>query len=144
MNNFTPVAAIAGGLLIGISSSLLLWLTGRIAGISGIANGALWAKESDDRTWRWLFVIGLIVGGLLYLQWFPHTITPRVGFPLMLVGIAGLFVGFGTALGSGCTSGHGVCGLARLSPRSLVATLTFLIVAIITVYVTRHVIGVGR
>jgi uncharacterized protein len=143
MNNFTPWAALMGGLFIGVSASLLLWLTGKIAGISGIANGAIWAKTSDDRTWRVLFVIGLVVGGIIYVAMFPDVIQARSGYPLWLVGVAGLLVGFGTALGSGCTSGHGVCGLARLSLRSLVATLTFLGAGIVTVFVLRHLFGVG-
>jgi uncharacterized protein len=143
MNNFTPIAALMGGLLIGISSSLLLWLNGKIAGISGIANGALWAKTSDERAWRILFVVGLIIGGFIYVALFPGTVHARSGFPLFLVGAAGLLVGFGTALGSGCTSGHGVCGLGRLSVRSLVATMTFLVAAVITVFVMRHVLGVN-
>ena len=143
MNNFTPWAALMGGLFIGVGASLLLWLTGKIAGISGIANGAIWAKTSEDRLWRILFIVGLIIGGLIYVAMFPDTIQARSGYPLGLVGAAGLLVGFGTALGSGCTSGHGVCGLGRLSFRSLAATLTFLSAGIVTVFVLRHIFGVG-
>ena len=143
MNNFTPWAALMGGLFIGVSASLLLWLNGKIAGISGIANGAIWAKTSADRTWRVLFVVGLVIGGFIYVALFPGTIQARSGYPIWLVGAAGLLVGFGTALGSGCTSGHGVCGLGRLSFRSLAATLTFLGAGIITVFVMRHLLGVG-
>lgn len=144
MNNFTPIAALIGGLLIGISASLLLWLNGKIAGISGIANGALWAKSTEERTWRILFVLGVIGGGFIYLMLFPNTIQARTGFPLWLVGIGGLLVGYGTALGSGCTSGHGVCGLSRLSIRSLAATLTFLVAGIVTVFVMRHILVLGQ
>ena len=143
MNNFTPIAALIGGVLIGISASLLLWLNGKIAGISGIANGALWAKSMNERVWRMLFLVGLIGGGFIYLMLFPNAIHARTGFPLWLVGVAGLLVGFGTALGSGCTSGHGVCGLGRLSVRSLAATLTFLVAGIVTVFVMRHVLVVA-
>jgi uncharacterized protein len=143
MNNFTPWTALMGGLIIGISASLLLWLNGRIAGISGIVNGAIWAKTLDDRAWRILFVAGLVVGGFIYLAMFPGAIQARSGYPLWLVGAAGLLVGFGTALGSGCTSGHGVCGLGRLSLRSLAATLTFLVAGIVTVFVMRHVLAVN-
>ena len=143
MNNFTPWAALMGGLFIGVSASLLLWLNGKIAGISGISNGAIWAKTSADRTWRVLFVVGLVIGGFIYVALFPGTIQARSGYPIWLVGAAGLLVGFGTALGSGCTSGHGVCGLGRLSFRSLAATLTFLVAGIITVFVMRHLLGVG-
>ncbi len=142
MNNFTPITALIGGLLIGISASLLLWLNGRVAGISSIANGALWNKSLGERAWRILFVLGLIGGGFVYLMLFPNTIHARTGFPLWLVGLAGLLVGFGTALGSGCTSGHGVCGLGRLSIRSLAATITFLVAGIVTVFVMRHVLAV--
>ena len=143
MNNFTPWAALMGGLLIGVGASLLLWLNGKIAGISGIANGAIWAKTSEDRTWRVLFVVGLVIGGFIYVALFPGTIQARSDYPVGLVGAAGLLVGFGTALGSGCTSGHGVCGLGRLSFRSLAATLTFLGAGIIAVFVMRHLLGVG-
>lgn len=143
MNNFTPTAALIGGLLIGVSASLLLWLNGKIAGVSGIANGLLWAKTNDERLWRALFVAGLILGGFIYLALFPNAIQVRQGFPLWLVAAAGVLVGYGTALGNGCTSGHGVCGMARLSIRSLVATLTFLITAMVTVFVMRHVLGVS-
>ena len=142
MNNFTPYSALIGGLIIGISASALLWLNGRVAGISGIANGALWSN-SNERTWRVLFIFGLMAGGFLYLAIFPNTIQPRTGYPMWLVGAAGLLVGFGTALGSGCTSGHGVCGLGRLSIRSFAATMTFLIAGIVTVWSLRHVVGVS-
>ncbi len=142
MNNFTPYSALIGGLIIGVSASALLWLNGRVAGISGIANGALWSTTSE-RTWRLLFILGLTLGGFAYVALFPNAIQPRTGYPLWLVGAAGMLVGFGTALGSGCTSGHGVCGLGRLSIRSFAATMTFLVVGIITVWSVRHLIGVS-
>jgi uncharacterized protein len=144
MHNFTPATALIGGLLIGLSASLLLWLNGKIAGVSGIANGAIWPRSADERIWRLFFIVGLVVGGFIYLALFPNVIQARSGFPLWLVGIAGILVGFGTALGSGCTSGHGVCGLSRLSIRSLAATMTFLFAGIVTVFVMRHVIGMSR
>lgn len=142
MQNFTPYTALLGGLMIGMSASALFWLNGRIAGISGIANNALWPGDAE-RTWRLLFLLGLSVGGFIYVALFPDAIQPRSGYPLWLVGVAGLLVGFGTALGSGCTSGHGMCGLGRLSIRSLVATITFLVAGIVTVWVVRHGIGVS-
>jgi uncharacterized membrane protein YedE/YeeE len=147
MESFTPYSALAGGLLIGLSATLLLWFNGRIAGISGIARGML----SGDRSgflWRALFLLGL-VGGAWFYYWLaaraghsdflPHA---RAGFPPALLIVGGLAVGFGTALGRGCTSGHGVCGMARLSPRSIVATLTFLAAGIATTYVVRHILGI--
>ncbi len=140
MENFTPVSALIGGALIGVSASLLLWLNGRIAGISGIAGGLV-SPSKGDIGWRALFLIGLVGGVAIYrlagggLQ----SIEINSSIPVLLIG--GLLVGLGTGIGGGCTSGHGVCGMARLSPRSIVATLVFLVVAAVTVYVVRHVIG---
>ena len=125
MIEFTPVSALIGGGLIGLAAVLLLKLNGRIAGISGIANGLL-TLSPGDRLWRALFLIGLIGGGYLYQAITAEPLITRQGFSLVLLSVAGLLVGFGTRLGSGCTSGHGVCGIARLSPRSLVATIAFL------------------
>jgi uncharacterized protein len=141
MHNFTPLTAVIGGVLIGISAGLLLWLNGRIAGVSGIARGVMWAQSWSERRWRLLFLFGLVMGGFLYIALFPQAITPRQAYPVPLLVIAGLLVGFGTAMSGGCTSGHGVCGLAQVSLRSLVATLIFLIAAIVTVYFVRHVFG---
>ena len=140
MDSFTPVSALAGGLLIGGAATLLLWLNGRIAGISSIANGLL-AWQPGDVFWRLLFLGGLVAGAGLYYALFGNAPTPRPHFPGWLLGVAGLLVGFGTSLGSGCTSGHGVCGLGRLSMRSLVATLIFLVTGIGTTFVIRHVFG---
>src|SRR6266571_4607605 len=134
--NFTPVSALIGGALIGISATLLLWLNGRIAGVSGIMHGALQQRAGD--TWRWLFLAGLVAGAGAWL-WF----APRAGYPLPLVLLAGVLVGFGTAQGGGCTSGHGVCGISRLSARSIVATLTFLVTGMASVFVVRHLFGVA-
>jgi hypothetical protein len=142
MNNFTPVSALVGGLLIGLSASLLLWLNGRIAGISGILFGVLSGARSE-RLWRWLFLIGLVLGTAGYLSLSNSPAPVRQGFPVPLLLLAGFLTGFGTARANGCTSGHGVCGLARLSLRSLAATATFLAVGIVTTYVVRHVVGVG-
>ena len=136
MENFTPVSALVGGLMIGASATLLLWLNGRIAGISNIARGVLeWRR--GDVAWRLLFLGGLVAGAGLYYGLFGNAPVPRADFPVWLLGVGGVLVGFGTALGSGCTSGHGVCGLARLSPRSFVAVVTFLAAGIATVLVMR-------
>jgi uncharacterized protein len=141
MENFTPVSALVGGLLIGGSATLLLWLNGRIAGISNIARG-VFEWQPGDVAWRLLFLGGLVAGAGLYSALFGNAPVPRAKFPVWLLGAGGVLVGFGTALGSGCTSGHGVCGLGRLSVRSLVATSIFLVTGILTTYVVRHVFGV--
>ena len=141
MENFTPVPATLGGLLIGISAVLLLWLNGRIAGISGILHGAT-GPGTTDRLWRWLFLLGLGLGAGSFAWTTGPGFELRTGYPLPLLVLAGFLVGFGTRLGGGCTSGHGVCGMARLSPRSLLATLTFMLAGFVTVFVARHLLGV--
>ncbi len=141
MEHFTPGSALAGGLLIGAAASLLLWLNGRIAGISGIANGLL-AWSRGDVAWRLVFLGGLVAGAAAFYAVAGGAPVHREGFPVWLLAGGGLLVGFGTSLGSGCTSGHGVCGLGRLSLRSLVATAIFLVTGIITTFVVRHVFGV--
>ncbi len=138
MSHFTPVASLVGGALIGLAATWL-WLTvGRVAGISGII-GAATRAEID---WRIPFVIGLIVAPMLLARigWQIEWQTPPVGWGLLIFG--GILVGFGTRLGAGCTSGHGVCGIARLSPRSIAATLIFMLTAAIMVYAQRH-LGLG-
>jgi hypothetical protein len=146
MTTFTPLSALAGGLLIGSAAVLLLGLTGRIAGVSGIAAGLVWREPQAaprGRAWRLLFLIGLIVGAGGYVALGGAQAAPRQGYPAVLLVLSGLLVGYGTALAGGCTSGHGVCGLARLSVRSLVAVAVFLAVAFATTAVTRHLLGVG-
>lgn len=140
MENFTPISALIGGLLIGGAATLTLWANCRIAGISGILSGVIIPRGSDA-LWRLLFVVGLLAGALSYalVRGQATPLELQVGPGLTVV--AGLLVGFGTRLGSGCTSGHGICGLARLSKRSFTATLIFMLVAIITVYIMRHVLG---
>jgi uncharacterized membrane protein YedE/YeeE len=141
METFTPFSAIAGGALIGLSAAILWVANGRIAGISGILGGLL-APLNADFPWRAAFVAGILLAPLLYRAsggTLPDLATPA---SLAVVLVAGVLVGFGTRLGSGCTSGHGVCGLARLSPRSLAATGVFMIAAAVTVYVVRHIVGV--
>lgn len=142
MTDFTPLAAAAGGVLIGLSAILLLWLNGRVAGISGILYG-LFTRESTERNWRFLFVLGLILGGLLYQLSTANALATRTEFPVYLLIIAGLLVGIGTRLGSGCTSGHGVCGISRLSLRSSLATATFFVVGIVTTTIMRMFFGSG-
>ncbi|MBV17500.1 MAG: YeeE/YedE family protein [Thalassospira sp.] len=144
MENFTPVSALIGGGLIGLASGMYLLLNGRIAGISGIVGGLLGRGGNDagSATFeRLAFVIGLIAGPFLLLIASPITATSLVTSPMPIIVIGGLLVGFGTTLGSGCTSGHGICGLSRFSTRSLVATLSFMGAGFVTVLVTRHLIG---
>jgi uncharacterized membrane protein YedE/YeeE len=139
MLSFLP--SLAGGALIGLSAVLLLLLNGRIAGISGIVGGLFSGIDARLVT-NAAFIIGLLLGPLLFLAMFGAWPVVRIGTPLPLLGIAGLLVGFGTRIGSGCTSGHGILGLARLSPRSMVAVAVFLSTAMATVYLM-HVGGVG-
>jgi uncharacterized membrane protein YedE/YeeE len=139
MEGFTPASALAGGLLIGSAAILLLWLTGRIAGISSIVGGLV-GPSRRDVPWRLAFLIGLVAGVAAWQAWTHQIPSARPAFPAWLLIVAGLLVGFGTSLGSGCTSGHGVCGLARLSPRSMAAVGTFMATAIATVLLVRHVL----
>ena len=140
MPEFTPIASTLGGALIGLSAVMLMWLTGRIAGISGIA-GRLLPPVASDWGWRWAFVGGLLLAPLLV--WLVAGEAPEQavsGNPVLMV-VAGLLVGFGSAYGHGCTSGHGVCGLARRSARSAAATAAFMLTGFATVFVVRHVLG---
>jgi uncharacterized protein len=139
MHNFTPISALLGGALIGLASTWLMLANGRIAGISGILGGLL-RFSAGDRAWRLTFAAGLVLGPLVLRAagWELPDISPQTGTTGLLV--AGLLVGFGTRLGSGCTSGHGVCGVSRWSRRSLAATATFMLSAIVTVYLIRHAV----
>lgn len=139
--SFTPVSALIGGLMIGAAASLLWLILGRIAGVSGILGRALEGSDGSERLWRILFLIGLPAGAALAVVLGLADIPSAPPRQLELAVIGGLLVGFGTRLGSGCTSGHGICGLARLSPRSLVATLIFMAAGMASVFVLRHVIG---
>lgn len=132
-----------GGVLIGISASLMLFLHGRVAGITGILVGATMERTRGDWLWRGVFLLGLIAGGTLMTSLVREAHVSTSPKHLLVVGCAGLLVGFGTRLGSGCTSGHGVCGVSRLSRRSLAATATFVAAGMFTVFVTRHVLGAG-
>jgi uncharacterized membrane protein YedE/YeeE len=141
MDTFTPISALAGGVLIGASASLLLLLNGRIAGISSIAGGLVSGRRADI-PWRLAFLAALVAGAALYYGLFGNAPVGRLHFPGWLLAVGGMLVGFGTSMSGGCTSGHGVCGLGRLSGRSLVATLVFLATGIATTFVVRHVFGV--
>jgi len=142
MENFTPYSALIGGALIGLSAALLLFLNGRIAGISGIVGKALFPEQRGDVSWRMYFLAGLLLGPLISRLIDGNAVLFRIETSLPVLVIAGLLVGYGTSLGGGCTSGHGICGLARFSPRSALATVVFMDVAAMTVYIVRHWIGV--
>lgn len=134
-----PIAytALAGGALIGCAAAVLLVCNGRIAGVSGILNG-IYTNTSFERGWRILFLLGLIGAAAVTFRFFPHSLPHRPAFSRIALIVAGLLVGFGTRMGDGCTSGHGVCGLGRLSLRSFIAVIVFMGTAIVTVALTRH------
>jgi uncharacterized membrane protein YedE/YeeE len=140
--DFTPVSAVTGGLLIGAAATLLLWLNGRVAGVSGIVGHAL-APQPGDLAWRLCFIAGLVAGGAIGFAVVPDSMPKAAVASPVLIAMAGLLVGIGTSYAAGCTSGHGVCGLARRSGRSLVATLVFMTAGIATAFVIRHVLHVG-
>jgi uncharacterized membrane protein YedE/YeeE len=139
MNNFTPFASLAGGILIGISAAAMLLFNGKIAGISGILAGVLRPVKSDT-AWRLCFLLGLFAGGLILKAFLPQAFEFGTVHSMGALAIAGLLVGAGTRLGNGCTSGHGVCGIARLSPRSIVATAIFMATGAAVVYVVNHLL----
>ena len=139
VEDFTPVSGLVGGLLIGLATALMMLFNGRIAGISGIVGGLL-ARKGSEVGWRAVFIVGLLVGALVYMLATGGALPVNIQASLPTMVVAGLLVGFGTRLGSGCTSGHGVSGIARFSKRSIVATLVFMGVAIVTVYITGHVL----
>ena len=137
--HFTPWASLAGGILIGLATALLLLANGRVAGISGILGGLL-RPSRGDIAWRVTFILGLFVAPLAWLT--MGAMPPaQIDHSPALLAVGGLLVGIGTRFGSGCTSGHGVCGVARLSPRSLLATVCFLAAGFVTVFIVRHVLG---
>jgi hypothetical protein len=137
--HFTPWASLAGGLLLGLASALFILLNGRILGISGILGGLL-KRQPGDIGWRMAFVLGMLAAPLTLGLIAPAGLVsaPRIEASYLLVVVAGLLVGYGTRMGSGCTSGHGVCGLSRLSPRSMVATASFMAAGFVIVYLMRH------
>lgn len=137
MENFTPLSGLIGGLLIGLATTLMLLLNGRIAGISGIVGGLL-TRNGSEVGWRAMFVVGLLLGAFVYMLATGGALPVRIEASLPVVVVAGLLVGFGTRLGSGCTSGHGVSGIARFSKRSIVATSVFMGAGIVTVFLTHR------
>ena len=138
-SSFTPWTALSGGILIGVAAAILILLIGRIAGISGILGGLL-VLQKKETLWRAAFILGIVATPFI---WSGFGELPPIqidaGYPVLI--IAGLLVGVGTRYGAGCTSGHGVCGISRFSLRSVVATLTFMVVGFVTVYITRHLLG---
>lgn len=139
ITQFTPIASLIGGALIGLASAAMLAFNGRIAGISGIIGGLI--QGGEDRGWRGMFVLGMLLGGLALQALAPAAMPGAATNSLPLLAAAGLLVGFGTRMGGGCTSGHGVCGISRLSTRSLIATAMFMGSAILTVAIVRHGLG---
>jgi uncharacterized membrane protein YedE/YeeE len=140
VNEFTPWTALLGGALIGLASASVFWLQGRLAGISGIC-GQLFAPVRGDFAWRLLFVLGLAAVGACGVWLAPQAFSTQGTPPLPIVAASGVLVGFGTRLANGCTSGHGVCGVSRVSPRSIAATFTFMGTGALAVFVLRHLIG---
>ena len=137
--SFTPASAAVGGVLIGCAVAMLLLLSGRVAGVSGIVGGLL-RPQRGDLAWRIAFVAGLIAAPVIYRLTIAAPVI-RIEAPYPTLVVAGLLVGYGTRLGSGCTSGHGICGMSRLSPRSIVATLAFMAAGFVTVFVMRHLVS---
>lgn len=142
MSDLRVVPALLGGGLVGVGLLLALWASQRVVGVSGIVGG-LWRPRPGDAAWRVAFLIGLLAGGTLLLLFAPATLRFDVDRSLPALAVSGLLVGFGTRLGNGCTSGHGVCGLAQLSPRSLVAMLCFVGAGAATVFAVEHLMA-GR
>lgn len=138
--NFTPGSAAIGGIFIGVAAAILLIFNGRIAGISGILGGIL-KPTKGDTAWKVAFILGIIISPILF-AWLAYTPEVKIAASTVVLIIAGLLVGFGTRLGSGCTSGHGICGMARFSRRSIVAVLIFMVVAFATVAISHH-FGLG-
>lgn len=139
MENFTPLSALSGGILIGLSATFLLFFNGRIAGISGIMGGLINAPRTE-LFWRIAFLVGIVIGAFLFQLIRPDFYQPRENFPIWLLAIGGFLVGFGTRMGNGCTSGHAICGIARFSIRSIAATITFMASGFLTVYIMRHIL----
>ncbi|NQV70539.1 MAG: YeeE/YedE family protein [Pseudohongiella sp.] len=142
MENFTPVSALIGGVLIGAAATFMLWANGRIAGISGILGGILFPVKSEI-VWRILFIAGLLSASLAYMFFSGASLDISVQTTPLLTAVAGLLVGFGTRMGSGCTSGHGICGIARISKRSFLATVVFIGAGVVSVFLLRHILGLG-
>ena len=138
MENINILPSILGGALIGLSVTILLLFNGRMAGISGIMNGLFQSPKAEEY-WRLTFLVGLIIGAVIFQFIAPDFFIPRENYPLWLIAVGGYLVGIGTRLGSGCTSGHGICGIANLSKRSIFATITFMASGMLTVFIIKHV-----
>ena len=134
------LAALLGGIIIGLAATLLMLFNGRILGISGIFKGALMPIKGDIQ-WRFSFILGIVMMGAIYFAIQPQAFDVQINRSLYAQGVAGLLIGLGTAFGNGCTSGHGVCGISRLSLRSTVATITFILTGAFSVYLIQHLIG---
>jgi len=143
MEEFTPIASAIGGALIGLVAVAVLLFNGRIAGVSGIAGGLLTRPPKGDTLWRVMFVVGLVGAGAVFAALQPAAFENRLDASTGALVLAGLLVGLGTRLGNGCTSGHGVCGIGRMQPRSLLATVTFVAFGAATVFVVQHLMGGG-
>lgn len=139
LQNFTPCASLVGGVMIGLAALLLMLTHGRVMGVSGILGGLVMPSGKGDMVWRAMFVIGMLAGPFAVIHFLGRTVEMTPVASGTLLPVAGFIVGLGTAIGSGCTSGHGICGLARLSPRSMVAVGTFMATGLVTVYLLRHV-----
>ncbi|MDN3988334.1 YeeE/YedE family protein [Zwartia vadi] len=140
-NHFTPWSSLSGGIILGVASAIFILINGRVLGISGIVGGLL-PPKSGDTFWRLAFLAGMFASPWIFGALAPSDLirAPQIDADTFMLVIAGLLVGIGTRYGSGCTSGHGVCGLSRMSPRSLVATVSFMAAGFLTVYVVRHLI----
>ena len=143
MENFTPIPAFLGGAMIGTSASLLLLFNGRITGISGIMSQIFYTSSKNELSWRLLFLCGLVLGAICFNYLYPNLFEPRQDYPLFLLIASGFLVGIGTRMGNGCTSGHGICGIANFSHRSIFATLTFMISGMASVYFFRHILEIN-
>jgi len=143
ITDFTPVASLLGGALIGVSAVLLMLTLGRIMGATGILSGVIFPSSRQDWGWRVMMLAGMLCGPIGFGLLTGDTPTISVPVTPMMIIVGGLIVGVGVTLGSGCTSGHGVCGLARISQRSIVAVLAFMFSTAVTVYIIRHVLGIG-
>lgn len=133
--------AAGGGLMIGLAAALMIIFNGRIAGVSGVLGGLVFDRSSNDRRWRSMFLGGMVLGATILTALFTALPPAKLQTGWLGMAAAGLIVGYGTRMGSGCTSGHGVCGIARLSTRSILATVTFMAFGVVTVFVMRHVLG---
>lgn len=140
MEHFTPISSAIGGVLVGLAAALMYAFNGKIAGVSGVLGGLIGDDERGDRLWRMVYVLGMLLGGAIAVLALPQRLDVEISGSVLTMAVAGFLVGYGTRLGNGCTSGHGVCGLARFSLRSLIAVLVFMGFGGITVFVVNHLL----